>query len=77
MPGMNSGVNVNNPLVVAAFRSALLHQGIIALLIFGVLGLAWLTVRAWLPATAQAGGQAGTGGPAGQAGPPAAAAEPA
>jgi len=77
MPGMNSGVNVNNPLVVAAFRSALLHQGIIALLIFGVLGLAWLTVRAWLPATAQAGGQVGTGGPAGQAGPPAAAAEPA
>jgi len=77
MPGMNSGVNVNNPLVVAAFRSALLHQGIIALLIFGVLGLAWLTVRAWLPATAQADGQAGTGGPAGQAGPPAAAAEPA
>ena len=76
MPGMNSGVNVNNPLVVAAFRSALLHQGIIALLIFGVLGLAWLTVRAWLPATAQAGGQAGTGGPAGQMGPPAAAAEP-
>ena len=77
MPGMNSGVNVNNPLVVAAFRSALLHQGIIALLIFGVLGLAWLTVRAWLPATAQAGGQAGTGGPAGQVGPPAAAPEPA
>ena len=76
MPGMNSGVNVNNPLVVAAFRSALLHQGIIALLIFGVLGLAWLTVRAWLPAAAQAGGQAGTGGPAGQMGPPAAAAEP-
>ena len=76
MPGMNSGVNVNNPVVVAAFRSALLHQGIIALLIFGVLGLAWLTVRAWLPAAAQAGGQAGTGGPAGQMGPPAAAAEP-
>src|SRR6516164_8249271 len=76
MPGMNSGVNVNNPVVVAAFRSALLHQGIIALLIFGVLGLAWLTVRTWLPAAAQAGGQAGTGGPAGQMGPPAAAAEP-
>jgi hypothetical protein len=56
MPGMNSGVNVNNPVVVAAFKSALLHQGIIALLIFGVLGLAWLTVRAWLPTTAQAGG---------------------
>jgi hypothetical protein len=56
MPGMNSGVNVNDPTVVSAFKSALLHQGIIALLIFGVLGLAWLTVRAWLPAAAQLGG---------------------
>ena len=52
MPGMNSGVNVNDPTVIAAFKSALLHQGIIALLIFAVLGFAWLTVRAWLPAAA-------------------------
>ncbi len=50
MPGMNSGVNVNDPTVIAAFKSALLHQGIIALLIFAALGLAWVTVRAWLPA---------------------------
>jgi hypothetical protein len=77
MPGMNSGINVNDPVVVAAFKSALLHQGIIALLIFGLLGLAWLTVRAWMPAAAQAGGQAGTGSPAGQADPATAAAEPA
>lgn len=62
MPGMNSAVDVNDPTVVAAFKSALLHQGIIALLIFAVLGLAWITVRAWLPAAAQAGQQAGTGG---------------
>jgi len=61
MPGMNSGVNINDPTVVAAFKSALLHQGIIALLIFGILGLAWLTVRAWWPAPAQAGEQAGPG----------------
>src|SRR5215472_14181365 len=53
MPGMNSGVNVNDPTVIAAFKSALLHQGIIALLIFGVLGLAWLTVRATWPAVSQ------------------------
>jgi cytochrome oxidase Cu insertion factor (SCO1/SenC/PrrC family) len=72
MPGMNSGVNVNDPTVVAAFQSALLHQGIIALVIFGVLGLAWLTVRAWLPAAAGPGGPAG---PAGAVAP--AAAEPA
>jgi signal transduction histidine kinase len=29
MPGMNSGVNVNNPVVVAAFRAAFAHQGLI------------------------------------------------
>jgi cytochrome oxidase Cu insertion factor (SCO1/SenC/PrrC family) len=55
MPGMNSGVNVNSPLVVAAFKSALLHQLFIAMVIFGVLGLAWITLRAWLPGAAQAG----------------------
>jgi cytochrome oxidase Cu insertion factor (SCO1/SenC/PrrC family) len=56
MSGMNSGVNVNDPTVIAAFKAALLHQGIIALLIFAVLGFAWLTVRAWLPAAAAPGG---------------------
>jgi len=49
MPGMNSGLNVNDPTVVAAFRSALLHQALIALLIFAVLGLAWAGLRAWRP----------------------------
>ena len=43
-------------------KSALLHQGIIALLIFAVLGLAWISVRAWLPAAAQAGDPADEGG---------------
>jgi cytochrome oxidase Cu insertion factor (SCO1/SenC/PrrC family) len=59
---MNSGINVNDPIVVAAFKSALFHQGIIALLIFATLGLAWITLRAWLPATAPPGGTAGPGG---------------
>jgi cytochrome oxidase Cu insertion factor (SCO1/SenC/PrrC family) len=49
MPGMNSGLNVSDPTVVAAFRSALLSQGLIALAIFFVIGVAWLTLRAWLP----------------------------
>jgi hypothetical protein len=40
VPGMNSGLNVDDPTVVVAFRAALLHQGLIALLIFGVLGFA-------------------------------------
>ena len=59
MSGMNSGINVNDPTVVAAFKTALLHQGIIALLIFALLGFAWITVRAWLPA--QVGRAAGSG----------------
>ena len=49
MPGMNSGLNVNDPIVVAAFRSALLHQGLIALLIFAVLSIAWVAIREWRP----------------------------
>jgi cytochrome oxidase Cu insertion factor (SCO1/SenC/PrrC family) len=49
MPGMNSGVNISDPTVVAAFKAALLHQGLIALLIFLVVGLAWLGLRAWAP----------------------------
>jgi cytochrome oxidase Cu insertion factor (SCO1/SenC/PrrC family) len=48
MPGMNSGLNVDDPTVVAAFKTALLHQGLIALAIFFVVGVAWLTLRAWL-----------------------------
>jgi cytochrome oxidase Cu insertion factor (SCO1/SenC/PrrC family) len=47
MPGMNSGINVGDPTVVAAFKTALLHQGLIALLIFFIVGLAWLGLRAW------------------------------
>ena len=49
MPGMNSGIDVSDPAVVAAFKAALVHQGLIALLIFAVLGLAWVTVRTALP----------------------------
>ena len=52
MPGMNSGINVNDPTVVAAFKAALVHQGLIALLIFAVLGMAWVTIRVLFPAAA-------------------------
>jgi cytochrome oxidase Cu insertion factor (SCO1/SenC/PrrC family) len=65
MPGMNSGLDPGDPTVVAAFKAALLHQGLIALLFFVVLGLAWLSVRALLPTAALQGGvAAGTAGPA-------------
>ena len=53
MPGMNSGVNISDPTVVAAFKTALLHQGLTALLIFALVGLIWLSLRAFLPATAR------------------------
>ena len=52
MPGMNSGIDVSDPTVVAAFKAALVHQGLIALLIFALLGLAWVTIRVLLPAAA-------------------------
>ncbi|HEV3287469.1 MAG TPA: SCO family protein, partial [Streptosporangiaceae bacterium] len=45
---MNSGLNDNNPVLVAAFRAALLHQGLIVLLIFAVLAIAWVSAREWL-----------------------------
>jgi cytochrome oxidase Cu insertion factor (SCO1/SenC/PrrC family) len=45
VPGMNSGLSPADPTLVAAFRSALLHQGAIALLIIVFLGLAWATAR--------------------------------
>jgi cytochrome oxidase Cu insertion factor (SCO1/SenC/PrrC family) len=65
MPGMKSGIDVSDPTVVAAFKAALVHQGLIALLIFALLGLAWVTVRTWTPAAAGvgAGAAAGTRGP--------------
>jgi cytochrome oxidase Cu insertion factor (SCO1/SenC/PrrC family) len=53
MPGMNSGVNISDPTVVAAFKTALLHQGLAALLIFALVGLVWLSLRAFLPVTAR------------------------
>jgi hypothetical protein len=44
---MNSGLSPADPTLVAAFRSALLHQAAIALLIVVFLGLAWATARVW------------------------------
>jgi hypothetical protein len=49
MPGMNTGLNVDDPTVVAAFHAALAHQGVIALLIFAVLSIAWVSVHARTP----------------------------
>jgi cytochrome oxidase Cu insertion factor (SCO1/SenC/PrrC family) len=54
VPGMNSGLSPGDPTLVAAFRSALLHQGAIALLMIVFLWLVWATARTWR-STAPAG----------------------
>jgi cytochrome oxidase Cu insertion factor (SCO1/SenC/PrrC family) len=56
MPGTNSGLDAGDPTMAAAFRSALLHQGVIALLIFAVLSVAWVSLREQSP-----GGTPGAG----------------
>src|ERR1700690_4055397 len=62
MPGMTSGLSNNNPTIVAAFRSALLHQGIFVLAVFVVLALAWLVIREWSrPALTRAGSRVDAG----------------
>ncbi|HEY3907441.1 MAG TPA: SCO family protein [Streptosporangiaceae bacterium] len=55
MPGMHSGLNVTNSVLVTAFRSALMHQGLVALLILASLAVAWATFREWLPKLRAAG----------------------
>jgi cytochrome oxidase Cu insertion factor (SCO1/SenC/PrrC family) len=46
---MNSGLDPSDPTLEAAFRSALLHQGFIAVAVFVLLWLIWGTTRAWVP----------------------------
>src|SRR5260370_4314444 len=58
MSGMGSSLQTGNSTMVAAFRAALLHQGILIAVIFALLMVAWLSVREWLPA---GGAAAGTG----------------
>jgi cytochrome oxidase Cu insertion factor (SCO1/SenC/PrrC family) len=63
MPGMNTGLNADDPTVVAAFKLALLHQGIAAVLLFAVLALAWVSVREFLPARRSGADRAAASGP--------------
>lgn len=46
MPGMDSGLNTDDPTLVAAFRSALLQQAVIIIVIFLALLLAYGIIRA-------------------------------
>jgi len=45
MPGIDAGLNENNPTIAAAFHTALLHQGLLVLLILGVAGLTLNALR--------------------------------
>jgi cytochrome oxidase Cu insertion factor (SCO1/SenC/PrrC family) len=51
---MNSGLSDTNATLVAAFRTALLHQGLLIALLLAVLALAWFGVREWLPGAVSA-----------------------
>ncbi|HEY2307739.1 MAG TPA: hypothetical protein VGI05_17845 [Streptosporangiaceae bacterium] len=52
---MNSGPNAGDPVVVAAFRNALIHQGIAALLIFLLVSAVWAGARGRLTPMSGAG----------------------
>lgn len=41
MPGMGSGLSTNNQTIVSAFKTTLLHQVILLLILFGILVLVW------------------------------------
>jgi cytochrome oxidase Cu insertion factor (SCO1/SenC/PrrC family) len=43
---MNSSLSTNNPAIVSAFQSALLHQGLIVLLLIALVAVAWNVQRA-------------------------------
>jgi hypothetical protein len=64
MPGMSSGSDRADRLLAAAFRSALLHQGLIVLLIVAVVVAAWVWRDRWM-APRLRGWLRGLAGPAG------------
>jgi cytochrome oxidase Cu insertion factor (SCO1/SenC/PrrC family) len=64
---MNSGLSPDDPTLEAAFRSALLHQGLIAAAVFVLLLLIWSASRNWVTAeAAEAAGSRGTAESAGR-----------
>jgi hypothetical protein len=39
MPGMGNGLTTNDPIIVSAFHTALLHQGLLVLLLVAIAGV--------------------------------------
>src|SRR5690348_2866241 len=58
---MNSGLSADDSILVAAFRSALLHQATIAACVLLLLWIGWAASRNW--AAASASGSAEAAGP--------------
>jgi len=49
MPGMGSGLDLNNPVLTGAFRSALGHQALAILLLLAAFALGWASLRTRRP----------------------------
>jgi cytochrome oxidase Cu insertion factor (SCO1/SenC/PrrC family) len=45
VPGMQSVLSDTNPIIVAAFKAALLHQGLLIAAVLALLALAWIAAR--------------------------------
>ncbi|MGO8860913.1 MAG: SCO family protein [Acidimicrobiales bacterium] len=65
MPGMGTGLRSNDPIIVSAFHTALLHQGLIVLLILAVAGITLNVLRTlqWRRASGDADGNPGVARP--------------
>ena len=64
MPGMHSGLNTDSQTVVSAFETALVHQGLVALLLLALVAVAWNVCRsAQLRLAARAGDRQAVGPP--------------
>ena len=59
MPGMSTGLNTDNPVVVSAFRSALAHQALVVLAVLFLVALAWSVARSAQLRQGQAAKRAG------------------
>ncbi|HUN31088.1 MAG TPA: SCO family protein [Trebonia sp.] len=74
---MNSGLSPDDPILVAAFRAALVHQAVIAILLLVLLWTLWAVSRNWLTIVAFRSAPADRGNPGEpDAGQPARTAEP-
>jgi cytochrome oxidase Cu insertion factor (SCO1/SenC/PrrC family) len=63
VPGMTAGLSANNPTIVDSFKSTLLHQGLIALVILAGIGILWQALVLYRLRRAAGGPDGGGGSP--------------